>query len=144
MLPPTRYPQSKTSTLGFYFPVIRITPETLEATSLTPSTRNIAMNSRYDPYGVISWTGPGQEYSYTPMGVYSRYWGRVVQRPGNMRSSPLSPQENSNYPAAQAYSNRQMANMQQQLMYDGDNRAYEWRMSMMSPAEMAEEWSRYS
>jgi hypothetical protein len=43
---------------------------------------------------------------------------------------------NPRWAAPQAYSGRAMANMQSQLEFDGDDRAFAWDMSMMSPDEM--------
>lgn len=103
------------------------------------------MNPRYDPYGVISNIGPGQTPLNTASGRYSNRWERIVQHYGptgwNYNRTVL---ENPNWPVAQPYSDRQMAQMQAQLEYDGDREAFAWQTSMMSQAEMMRELSRFS
>lgn len=111
----------------------------------TQSTSEINMNSLYNPYGVIPNIGPGQTPLYTASGRYSRRWGRIVQHHGQTgwnynRTVLVDP----NWPAAQPYSDRQMAQMQAQLEFDGDREAFAWQTSMMSQDEMMRELSRFS
>ena len=103
------------------------------------------MDGRYNPYGVLSNMGPGQTPLYTASGRYSNRWGRVVQHHGNTGwNYNRTVLEDPNWPAAQPYSDRQMAQMQAQLEYDGDREAFAWQTSMMSQAEMMRELSRFS
>jgi hypothetical protein len=103
------------------------------------------MNRSYNPYGTLSGMGRGQTPKYAPMGTYSSRSGSMVQRPARSGYGyDDRAMENPRWAAPQAYGGRAMANMQSQLQYDGDNRAYEWWMSMMSPDEMMREWYRYS
>lgn len=103
------------------------------------------MNRNYNPYGTLSGMGRGQTPQYAPMGTQSLRSGRMVQRPGKSGYGyDDRVMENPGWAAPQAYSGRAMANMQSQLQYGGDHRAFEWRMSMMSPDEMRREWLRYS
>ena len=103
------------------------------------------MNPDYNPYGVLSNLGPGQTPRYIDIGQYSNRYGRICQHNGRLSYSQASQMvENPHYPEPRAYRNRQMANMQDQMLYDGDGGAYAWRLSMMNDAEMRREISRYS
>ena len=103
------------------------------------------MDRYYNPYGVISNIGAGQTPLYTATGEYSPRYGHVCQHMGTLsRDYHQRVVANPNWPQSTPYSNQQMANMQEQLQYDGDHGAYAWRMSMMNDAEMRREISRYS
>jgi hypothetical protein len=103
------------------------------------------MDPRYNPYGVLSNMGPGQSPLYTATGQYLARWGRVIQHNGNSSNDYNSTViEDRNLPAAQPYSDRQMAAMRAQMEYRGDHNAFAWRLNMMDDAQMMEELSRYS
>lgn len=103
------------------------------------------MNSSYIPYGVLSHPSPGQTPRYTDIGQCVNRYGHFCQPNGPLLYSVASRNlEHPDCPEAQTYSNRQMANMRDQMLYGGDGGAYAWQMSMTSEEEMMREWSRCS
>lgn len=103
------------------------------------------MNPNHNPHGVLSNLAPGQTPLYTATGQWIARYGRICQPNGPLSYSHTGRiVEHPNYPEAQAYSDRQMANMRDQMLYGGDGGAYAWRMSMMSETEQMREWSRYA
>jgi hypothetical protein len=91
--------------------------------------------------------GPNQTPVYTLTGVYRADLGRVCyQIPNRSWDGFISHnglREHPSYPEAQAYSRQEMAGMEQQLEADDLATAFQWRMSMVTPAQWEAELRRY-
>jgi hypothetical protein len=89
--------------------------------------------------------GPGLTPKYTAANEYgnSRQMRQEIHYPGmsSWQASYIGP--GARWPSARSYSDRERAQLQQQLEFDGLSVAQGWRTGMMSDAELRREFDRY-